>query len=442
MQLPEVNPESARARSKEDSYARLKKRCLIIWGAVGVILVAGVVIYLLEILTVPIAILIWTLIIVFCLRGIVNFLDGKGVNRAVGTGIAYVVMAIVVAAVVLILCSPAIGLGDQFHSLVTSAPSYVRQISGWLGSVYERYSDVLQNDTVHQWLETALGSLSDAATDMARQSASGVVAFGSGVANTFVAIGFALVVAFWILMELPALGREFKRLFGPEHEETLEFFHITFTRVMGGYIKGTLLQCAIIGLGCGVCFGILGIPNYVALGVIAGLLNIIPIIGPWFGGALAAVVGLFVSPFVAVIALVATVIIQQFVYTIISPRIMASSVDVHPALTLVALMAGSALGGAMGELPGSLIGMLASIPFVAVAKAVFVYYFEKRTGRRLVAEDGVFFQGTPGEDVNPFHDATSPHPDATAPIPVLNGLSGKIAKASGKESPPGRHGKR
>ena len=262
------------------------------------------------------------------------------------------------------------------------------------------------------------------------------------MANTFVAIGFALVVAFWILMELPALGREFKRLFGPEHEETLEFFHITFTRVMGGYIKGTLLQCAIIGLGCGVCFGILGIPNYVALGVIAGLLNIIPIIGPWFGGALAAVVGLFVSPFVAVIALVATVIIQQFVYTIISPRIMASSVDVHPALTLVALMAGSALGGAMGELPGSLIGMLASIPFVAVAKAVFVYYFEKRTGRRLVAEDGVFLQGTPGEDVNPFHDATSPHPDATAPIPVLNGLSGKIAKASGKESLPGRHGKR
>ena len=66
MQLPEVNSESARARSKEDSYARLKRRCLIIWGAVGIILVAGVVIYLLEILTVPIAILIWTLIIVFC----------------------------------------------------------------------------------------------------------------------------------------------------------------------------------------------------------------------------------------------------------------------------------------------------------------------------------------------------------------------------------------
>ena len=58
--------------------------------------------------------------------------------------------------------------------------------------------------------------------------------------------------------------------------------------------------------------------------------------------------------------------------------------------------------------------MLASIPAVAVAKSVFVYYFEKQTGRRLVAEDGVFFKGTPSvnEDVTRvgrhIADATSP----------------------------------
>ena len=83
---------------------------------------------------------------------------------------------------------------------------------------------------------------------------------------------------------------------------------------------------------------------------------------------------------------------------------MANSVDVHPALTLIALMAGSAIGGAMSGFTGSLVGMLASIPAVAVAKSVFVYYFEKRTGRQLVAKDGVFFQGTPadGDAVDPI----------------------------------------
>ena len=60
------------------------------------------------------------------------------------------------------------------------------------------------------------------------------------------------------------------RLVNPKRHEDLEMLHVTFTRVMGGYIKGTLLQCAIIGVGCVVLFGAIGIPNYAALGGIAG----------------------------------------------------------------------------------------------------------------------------------------------------------------------------
>ena len=154
------------------------------------------------------------------------------------------------------------------------------------------------------------------------------------------------------------------------------------------------------------------------MGGIAGLLNIIPIIGPWLGGALAAVVGIFVSPWAALFALVGTIAVQQVVYTFVSPKIMANSVDVHPALTIIALMAGSAIGGAMSGLVGSLVGMLASIPAVAVAKSVFVYYFEKHTGRRIVSADGVFFKGSSaeGDEVDPIADATSPHPGASAAI--------------------------
>lgn len=408
------------AQNKQsDKTDKARRRFLNVWTIVGAIALTWVVVQLLNILSVPVAIVIWTTIIVFVLRGTVNKLEEIGINRTVGTAIGYVIMFAVLALVAFLLFSPGVGMNTQFANLIENVPVYVQGISDWANDIYARYAYMLEDESVRAFVSDVQASAMEWAGDFAKNSASGAIAFGTGLANAFMAIGFALVVAFWILMQLPQLGRECKRLVGDAHAEDLEMLHITFTRVMGGYIKGTLLQCAIIGVACGILFAVLGIPNSMALGGITGILNIIPIIGPWLGGGLAAIVGIFVSPLVAVIAILGTIVIQQFVYTFISPKIMSDSVDIHPALTLIALMAGSALGGAMGGLPGSLVGMLASIPAVAVAKSVFVYYFEKRTGRRLVSKDGVFFLGTPsssedGDAPNPIADATSPHPDGSA----------------------------
>jgi len=408
------------AQNKQsDKTDKARRRFLNVWTIVGAIALTWVVVQLLNILSVPVAIVIWTTIIVFVLRGTVNKLEEIGINRTVGTAIGYVIMFAVLALVAFLLFSPGVGMNTQFANLIENVPVYVQGISDWANDMYARYAYMLEDESVRAFVTDVQASAMDWAGDFAKNSASGAIAFGTGLANAFMAIGFALVVAFWILMQLPQLGRECKRLVGDAHAEDLEMLHITFTRVMGGYIKGTLLQCAIIGVACGILFAVLGIPNSMALGGITGILNIIPIIGPWLGGGLAAIVGIFVSPLVAAIAILGTIVIQQFVYTFISPKIMSDSVDIHPALTLIALMAGSALGGAMGGLPGSLVGMLASIPAVAVAKSVFVYYFEKQTGRRLVSKDGVFFLGTPsssedGDALNPIADATSPHPDGSA----------------------------
>ena len=408
------------AQNKQsDKTDKARRRFLNVWTIVGAIALTWVVVQLLNILSVPVAIVIWTTIIVFVLRGTVNKLEEIGINRTVGTAIGYVIMFAVLALVAFLLFSPGVGMNTQFANLIENVPVYVQGISDWANDMYARYAYMLEDESVRAFVTDVQASAMDWAGDFAKNSASGAIAFGTGLANAFMAIGFALVVAFWILMQLPQLGRECKRLVGDAHAEDLEMLHITFTRVMGGYIKGTLLQCAIIGVACGILFAVLSIPNSMALGGITGILNIIPIIGPWLGGGLAAIVGIFVSPLVAVIAILGTIVIQQFVYTFISPKIMSDSVDIHPALTLIALMAGSALGGAMGGLPGSLVGMLASIPAVAVAKSVFVYYFEKRTGRRLVSKDGVFFLDTPsssedGDAPNPIADATSPHPDGSA----------------------------
>ena len=232
-----------------------------------------------------------------------------------------------------------------------------------------------------------------------------------------------------MLIDLPALGREANRIIGEKYQADAQMIHLTATRVMGGYLRATIIQCGIIGVACGVMFWILGVPSPAAFGVITGLLNVIPIVGPWLGGALAFVASVTTSPVVGVISLVGTIVIQQVIYTFVSPKLMGESVDIHPALTFIALMAVSGVGTAMGGLTGALVGALLSIPLVAMVKSIFVYYFEKKTGRRIVAEDGVFFKGVAHEEGESF----SPMADATSPMPaVSSGNTGKILGITGK----------
>ena len=409
------------------------RRLVRVWTLVGIALVAAAVVFLAGIMANAIGVIAWSIVFVFIMRAFVDSLDRRGVNRTAGTLLAFVVLIVIVGLLIAIIFLPAFGIRDQFIDLMNGLPSTVGNFQSWATDFYNQYADILQSDDLKNWVSGTLSSFGAWLQSLASSSATGIIGVGTSLANTVMCIGFGLVIAFWMLIELPKLHREVLRLAGPRHEEDVEIFAVTATRIMGGYLRATLLQCALIGVLCGVLFTILGIPSAAAIGVITGLLNIIPIIGPWLGGALAFIVGVPSSTITAVIALLGTIVLQQIVYTFVSPKLMGDSVDIHPALTFVALMAGSGIGTAMGGLTGALVGALLSIPLVAMAKALFVYYFEKKTGRRIVAEDGVFFKGVTGDDeVNPIADATATAPIVTVSAPSATGafpnLSGILPK--------------
>lgn len=402
-----IMPTNSIIEALKESPTKLQRVFLCIWSVIGAALLVWLLGFLLHVLSIPVSIMLWMLVFIFCLRPIVNALERRGINRGLGTAIAYVVMFLVLSAVGFLMFSPVFGLNGQFNDLFSSIPQYITQITHWANGFYNDHLDVFENTAIKDMADSVNASIYSWASSIATNAASAIVNVGTGLVSFFTVVGFALVIAFWVLMELPGIGREAKRIINPKHYEDMHFLHITFTRILGGYIKGMLIQCLLIGVVCGVLFAIAGVPYAPAMGVIAGILNIIPIIGPWLGGAAAAIMVVFVNPLVALIVFVGTIVIQQFIYTFISPKIMSSSVNIHPALTLVAMILGSAIGAAMSGILGSLVGMLLAIPAVAVLKACFIYYFEKYTGRQIVAADGVFFEGKPKADgvIDPFSDA-------------------------------------
>ena len=419
------------SRDSDEIQSIARHRLTLVWTWVGVLLLCGVGVYVAGVLSTAVGVIIWTVVFVFILRGPVNWLDKHGVKRSIGTALAYVLLVAVLVLLGFVIFSPTFGLSAQFEDLAKALPSYITSFQYWTTGLYEQYADMLQSETVRQWIMNVAASIGDFAQSFATATATGVVAAGASLANIFTCIGFALIIAYWMLVDLPKLGREAYRIIGDKRHADAEVLYLTVTRVMGGYLRATLIQCGIIGIACGVMFTLLGVPSPAAFGVITGLLNVIPIVGPWLGGALAFVASVTTSPVVGVISLIGTIIIQQFIYTFVSPKLMGESVDIHPAITFIALLAGSGIGMATGGLTGALVGALLAIPLAAMVKSLFVYYFEKKTGRRILAEDGVFFRGAPddGQVLNPIEDATAPLPSVqTGNTGKIRGITGKIPK--------------
>ncbi len=405
----QANDEAAREAARESLRAvKAQRRFFTVWAWVGAIILVVAAVNAVVVVSIPVGIILWTVVFVFLLRTPVAFLEKRGVPRLIGTIIAYLLLIAGLGVISFVVFSPQIGISNQFADLVANIPDYFRSLNNLFNDLYARYSNFLQNDQVKRTVNGIASSLINWTSSLAGSSAGTIVAAGTSIANIFITVGFSLVIAFWMLVDLPNLGAEVRRVFGPKYSDDLKMLHGSATRVMGGYIVGTAVQCAIIGGCCGVLFTVLGIQSPAALGVITGILNIIPIVGPWLGGLIAALMSLFISPVTALVALFGTIVIQQLVYTFVSPRIMSNAVDIHPALTLLALLAGSAIGSTTAGLMGALVGALLSIPVVALAKSVFVYYFERNTGRRIVSEEGVFFKGAPvSEDgFDPLSDAT------------------------------------
>ena len=142
-------------------------------------------------------------------------------------------------------------------------------------------------------------------------------------------------------------------------------------RVVGGFVRGQLLVALIVGILSSVGLALLGVPFWLLIGLIAGFLNVIPFIGPFAGGFLAALVSLvFRDISTALWSVVMFTAVQQFDNHVISPNVLKSRVQLNPVFILLALLLGGSIGG--------FFGLLVAVPVAAALRVIVGHLWRTR----------------------------------------------------------------
>lgn len=141
---------------------------------------------------------------------------------------------------------------------------------------------------------------------------------------------------------------------------------------LGSFVRGQLLVAMIVGALSSIALYFLGLPFWLLIGLTAGLLNLVPFVGPFVGGALAALVALVINQSVtqALWAVGLFTAIQQFDNHVVTPIVQRARVNLSPMVIVLALIAGGTLAG--------LLGVLVAVPTVTAARIVIGHLWRTR----------------------------------------------------------------
>lgn len=190
------------------------------------------------------------------------------------------------------------------------------------------------------------------------------------ISYTFSLVLAILIIPFWtfyMLLDSHKLGQTFVRSIPISIREDVLKVVTLIDAVFSSYLRGQLLLGLIIGSISTIFFGIAGVQFALILGVIAGLFELIPNIGPILGAIPAILVALAQNPTLALVIAIYAVVIQQVENIFITPRVLGRSVQLHPVLVMVVLVIGSELGG--------LIGLFLAPVTTAVFRDLFRYVY-------------------------------------------------------------------
>jgi predicted PurR-regulated permease PerM len=346
-------------------YERFVRIGIMAWSGIGVIILAYLLLRLMVYVNPIVPPLLIAVAVVYLLNPLVSALERWGVPRVAGAGIVYLlflcIVALVVSLLVPVVTRQVTAVVDHFPDYLADGQAAVRRLGARFG---QEPNFRLDAEQVRDWL--AAGENRQAVT----RYLTGLRSVTNSLISGLIIIVLGPVMAFYLLVDLPRLKRGSMALIPPGRREEITRLMDRIGQAVGGFFRGQLLVALFVGVASSIGLWAIGLPFWLLVGMVAGLFNLVPLIGPFIGGGLAVIIALISGqPLKAVWAALVLLVVQQIDNHLISPNVMGRTVQLHPVVVMLALLVGASFAG--------LFGMLVIVPLVAVAKIVFLFVWSK-----------------------------------------------------------------
>ncbi|WP_159071794.1 MULTISPECIES: AI-2E family transporter [Carboxydocella] len=299
-------------------------------------------------------------LLAYLLGPLVARMESRGLSRLQALLVLYAIMTGLVLAVAFFLLPVFLRELSQVGEVL---PGIWLRWEGFWQNWLARLDGAGLPAQVQKVLSERLGQAREGVEGWLAQGAAGILALAGQIGT----ILLLPILAFYFLLDWQRLHQGWELLLpGSARLHALALLD-ELDQIMKKFIRGHLLICLLVGALTGIGMTLLGVPYALFLGVVAGILDLIPFFGPILGGIPAVVLALQISWSKALAAAVVILVIQQVEAHLLSPKILGDALNLHPLTVIFALLAG-------GEVAG-LWGLLLAVPLTAIGKAILRYVF-------------------------------------------------------------------
>ncbi len=303
------------------------------------------------------------IVVAWLLNPIVNRLTARKVNRTLASIFVFSMFLVVIFLVIRFMVPM---LYKQINDFIEIIPSLFSEVTNFSRNTFEKLSTTGFDFSGVE--DKLVASLQEFGSDLTTSLPTRIIGGVSKVVSSVGSLLLGLIVAFYLLIDFDRMSRIFD-IVPKKHQETVKKLAADLDDTCKDFVQGTLLISLIIAIITSVLFAFAGLPSPMLFGLICGVTNIIPYIGPWIGGAIAAIVGFTVSPLVGIFAIVIAFVSQQIDGLFLQPLIMGKTMKLHPVTIMIGLLVFGYFWG--------IIGMILATPVIACVKILILFFNER-----------------------------------------------------------------